>query len=89
VIPGPVEVPADSGARRLHALLASFMWGLGDLDELVMRLEDEYWRALRGTGFDTFLKTRLGAGEAALPCEGLSGALTGREGWPWLRRDRA
>jgi hypothetical protein len=76
VIPGPVEVSADSGARRLYALLASFMWGrvsdpvldyerLGfrDLDELVVWLEGEYWRGLREVPFDVLYRTRPSAGE--------------------------
>ncbi|MFP3320547.1 MAG: hypothetical protein RXO24_08275 [Acidilobus sp.] len=58
-IPGPVEVSPVASEESLYVLLANLMWGrisepkmdyedIGSFDGLVVRLEDEYWRALEG-----------------------------------------
>ncbi|MFP3172832.1 MAG: hypothetical protein RXQ79_07290, partial [Acidilobus sp.] len=58
-IPGPVEVSPVTSEESLYVLLANLMWGrvsepkmdyedIGSFDGLVVRLEDEYWRALEG-----------------------------------------
>ncbi|NAZ31462.1 MAG: hypothetical protein GU352_01960 [Acidilobus sp.] len=58
-IPGPVEVSPLASEEGLYVLLANLMWGrvsepkmdyedIGSFDGLVVRLEDEYWRALEG-----------------------------------------
>ena len=59
-IPSPVEVSPVASEESLYVLLANLMWGrisepkmdyedIGSFDGLVVRLEDEYWRALEGT----------------------------------------
>jgi len=59
-IPSPVEVSPVASEEGLYVLLANLMWGrvsepkmdyedIGSFDGLVVRLEDEYWRALEGT----------------------------------------
>jgi len=56
-IPSPVEVSPVASEESLYVLLANLMWGrvsepkvdyedIGSFDGLVVRLEDEYWRAL-------------------------------------------
>jgi len=58
-IPSPVEVSPVTSEEGLYVLLANLMWGrvsepkmdyedIGSFDGLVVRLEDEYWRALEG-----------------------------------------
>ncbi|MFP3265074.1 MAG: hypothetical protein RXO54_04500 [Acidilobus sp.] len=58
-IPSPVEVSPVASEESLYVLLANLMWGrvsepkmdyedIGSFDGLVVRLEDEYWRALEG-----------------------------------------
>jgi hypothetical protein len=58
-IPSPVEVSPVVSDEELYVLLANLMWGrvsepvmdyedIGSFDGLVVRLEDEYWRALEG-----------------------------------------
>jgi len=58
-IPSPVEVSPVASEEGLYVLLANLMWGrvsepkmdyedIGSFDGLVVRLEDEYWRALEG-----------------------------------------
>jgi len=76
VVPSPVEVSIGPGRLPLYVLLANAMWGrvsdpvpdygrLGfrDFDELVVWLEDEYWRRLREVGFEVLYRTRPSAGE--------------------------
>jgi len=58
-IPSPVEVSPVASEEGLYVLLANLMWGrvsepkmdyedIGSFDGLVVRLEDEYWKALEG-----------------------------------------
>jgi len=58
-IPSPVEVSPVASDEGLYVLLANLMWGrvsepkmdyedIGSFDGLVVRLEDEYWKALEG-----------------------------------------
>jgi len=58
-IPSPVEVSPVASEEGLYVLLANLMWGrvsepvmdyedIGSFDRLVVRLEDEYWKALEG-----------------------------------------
>ena len=76
VVPSPVEVSIGPERLPLYVLLANAMWGrvsdpvpdykrLGfrDFDELVVWLEDEYWRRLREVGFEVLYRTRPSAGE--------------------------
>jgi hypothetical protein len=58
-IPSPVEVSPVASEEGLYVLLANLMWGrvsepkmdyedIGSFDGLVVRLEDDYWKALEG-----------------------------------------
>jgi len=76
VVPSPVEVSMRPGRLPFYVLLANAMWGrisdpvldyerLGfrGFDELVVWLEDEYWRRLGEVSFEVLYRTRPSAGE--------------------------